>query len=1183
MPGIKRRRAEEIDLEENAIKPSKGRKLVAAIIEEAVIEDEEVGQNGTDATVSGDDGALENDEGEVDGTTGVSSSSDTLVDSSDETPEARNSQLPDTQTAMTDRLSQSLAKKLKSFRRRSLHSQSQGELESISFDESDESPAETGVILRLELHNFMCHEAFSLDFGEQTNFIIGRNGSGKSAILTGLSIAMGAKASDTDRGNSLKGLIMHGKNYARVKLTFKNEGDLAYMPELYGKRISVERVIPLTGSSSFSIRNESGQVISKKKKTLDEILRYYRINIANPMTILTQTEAKTFLARSSDREKYDYFMQGTRLQEAYENVESVRKNVTDTLATLSGIREMRRQRKEKFEKAKKVRLAFRNTKEFEKRLRMLSAKRLWIDVTDEEDKMQRAKELREKWKKEVNRLNDQVADFQGDIALKRKQTEKAKTVLHDEVFAERERSNEQKEKSKEQLNLLQTRFRSLDRNLKNVNQEISDDRESIKRLDDQILREKARLAHSTGEAFDRLRNLKQQQEIKLAETERLRMDASAKIVEIEEEMKDKVSGMEGEIRGLRADYTKLDREKQRLGQSGDRQERMVGQQLNGLIMDVRRHKSDFRGRVIGPIGLNIELKQRYQKWGWVLETIMQRILNTFLVENFSDSQALKQRVKSFRTNNEISVRKPEVFDFSNSVPQNDELKVMDVLSIEDKNIECLLVDANRIHTTLLIESRRTAESVLLQDTRNLISSVICFVPGGALRISKRNGTLQTDPILPQRRRNANWLPLRIVGDSSDPLARLNRDMEDITERLAELNKEKHAAEQRYRGELIEAQREAKRSQQRTREIRAAISKASAKMEDMDGGTAKLDALEEERNKLNDHVIINIQQEEELREDSQRALKKLTVQKEEFEKIVKDNKVLEQREDSIKKTLENLMLEIDEFQDNITTNKKSIEKTNSDISKLDAFLDKEAPEIERLIEQADSRCSRALASLQPGDTKESVENRIQQVKDSLKRIEEEVQISREQADKNFTEAKAALDYVTASYNTSDKLYSDLEKAMETRVENLSSTLGHMIIDVGSAFESAMRIRNFEGKISFDLRNRRLALRVSTKKTEKLRNVESLSGGEKSYAQIAFLLAIWMPMTSTVRGLDEFDVFMDQVNRRLTLKLILQKVRQKPKTQTIFITPLAIGKIPGMDHRSVNIQEITPPERGNSNVH
>jgi chromosome segregation ATPase len=62
-----------------------------------------------------------------------------------------------------------------------------------------------GKIKRIFMKNFMCHDAMEVNLNQRVNFIVGVNGSGKSAILTALTIGLGARAKVTDRGSSIKG------------------------------------------------------------------------------------------------------------------------------------------------------------------------------------------------------------------------------------------------------------------------------------------------------------------------------------------------------------------------------------------------------------------------------------------------------------------------------------------------------------------------------------------------------------------------------------------------------------------------------------------------------------------------------------------------------------------------------------------------------------------------------------------------------------------------------------------------------------------------------------------------------------------------------------------------------------------------------------------------------------------
>jgi len=51
-------------------------------------------------------------------------------------------------------------------------------------------------------------------------------------------------------------------------------------------------------------------------------------------------------------------------------------------------------------------------------------------------------------------------------------------------------------------------------------------------------------------------------------------------------------------------------------------------------------------------------------------------------------------------------------------------------------------------------------------------------------------------------------------------------------------------------------------------------------------------------------------------------------------------------------------------------------------------------------------------------------------------------------------------------------------------------------------------------------------------------KSLSGGEKSFSTICLLLSLWDSIGCPLRCLDEFDVFMDAVNRRISMKMMVR---------------------------------------------
>ncbi len=97
---------------------------------------------------------------------------------------------------------------------------------------------------------------------------------------------------------------------AKITLTLLNCGADAYLPEVYGDEIVIERTIMREGASTWKTRGKlhGNKEIAKSRDEINEITRHMLIQIDNPLTVLTQDQSRAFLATSDPKKKYEVGM-----------------------------------------------------------------------------------------------------------------------------------------------------------------------------------------------------------------------------------------------------------------------------------------------------------------------------------------------------------------------------------------------------------------------------------------------------------------------------------------------------------------------------------------------------------------------------------------------------------------------------------------------------------------------------------------------------------------------------------------------------------------------------------------------------------------------------------------------------------------------------------------------------------
>lgn len=79
-----------------------------------------------------------------------------------------------------------------------------------------------------------------------------------------------------------------------------------------------------------------------------------------------------------------------------------------------------------------------------------------------------------------------------------------------------------------------------------------------------------------------------------------------------------------------------------------------------------------------------------------------------------------------------------------------------------------------------------------------------------------------------------------------------------------------------------------------------------------------------------------------------------------------------------------------------------------------------------------------------------------------------------------------------------------------------------------FTLFLQQRDYDGEMTFNHDKERLDIGVRvdrhTNQSKSTKNTKALSGGERSFTTVCFIMSLWEAMEAPFRCLDEFDIFM-----------------------------------------------------------
>ncbi|XP_024531851.1 structural maintenance of chromosomes protein 6A isoform X1 [Selaginella moellendorffii] len=1042
---------------------------------------------------------------------------------------------------------------------------------------SREAGDAAGIIARIRVENFMCHSNLSIDFVDNVNFITGQNGSGKSAILTALCIAFGIRARGTQRATSLKDFIKTGCSYALVIVEMKNEGCDSYKPERYGKMIIIERRITATASTT-ALKDEHGRKVSAKKEDLHDIIDHFNIDVENPCVIMSQDKSREFLHSGNDKEKFKFFYKATLLQHVSELLDANIGNIESCKVYLKANEETFRPYEQKLNKLDLEIRRAEKVDEMAQEVTNLRKKLAWSQVYDIDRKIEKAAGCAEKLRERIPVCQERIDAHKAILGEKRDAHSRKNTSISD-LISRNDRAKEAEKKLYQDLTEVTQEKVQLEETLRSKVATLERKRGKKRSLEMHVREMKEKFEENTqveeNERVEALRALENEIDLQKGERRRMQEEEEAALRNLNSAT-DSISERNKEIEDRRGKVSDLNGYIRRLqNQQRNRLHAFGGEDVIKLLRSIENHENSFTRPPIGPIGAHVALAGD-DTWALAVEVAVGRLLNAFVVTNHQDMLALRRLARNCNYTNLPII----IYNFEHPLlnlpprmlPNPDLITVMSVLQSENHIVKNVLVDHGSVERQVLVENYQEGVRVVFNTRAPNVKEA--FTRSGEKMFMRAGG--QTT--LPKDR---NIRGGRLEAGIEQRITEAESDLSRVVEELRLLESQKRSAE----ASLQDLRRHLEKSRRANAEISQSISRKELRLRDLkfqaeQAASATMPNTEE----LETEIL-----------DTEAEARKLERVIEDLRSKVVDVNAKQQDAkskhdsflDSTKDDAEALRKAADELQ---ALQEEADEAANAVAHFTKIMKDRVLPELQiaeeelkRLQSEREENAQKA-SQICPGEEVErlgGVSDSTVKLNASLERLMD--QVSREE--RHITpvdELQRKKSKLEKKVFKKKHLHVDLKQRIEaidnvyaSRRSKFEHNTAYLSRQLRWRFNDHLKRKGFSGRVKIDYEAKTLKLEVQMPQdasNSAVKDTRALSGGERSFSTLCFALALHEMTESPFRAMDEFDVFMDAISRRISLETVVDFAIQEG-SQWIFITPNDISSV--KDHPKIKKQQMSAP--------
>ncbi|KAJ9678693.1 hypothetical protein PVL29_020777 [Vitis rotundifolia] len=982
-----------------------------------------------------------------------------------------------------------------------------------------------GIILKIRLENFMCHSSLQIELGEWLNFVTGQNGSGKSAILTALCVAFGSRAKETQRATTLKEFIKTGCSYAVIQVEIKNEGEDAFKPEIYGDVIIVERRISVSTSSTV-LKDHQGKRVANRKEDLHELVEHFNIDVENPCVIMSQDKSREFLHSGNDKDKFKFFFKATLLQQVNDLLVNIGTRL-DSANTL--VEELEKSIEPILKELNELQVKIRNmehVEEISQQVQQLKKKLAWSWVYDVD------RQLQEQSAK-IEKLKDRIPTCQARID--RQLATKERLELEEEHCR---KTN----KIQKMVNLVRRLDQQVhevhEQDLKNSQAEESEIKEMLKGLQDEL--------DTTNLILSRLK----EEESALSASLSIKMDEIRKI-------SDEIDDYE---RKHRENYSYICELQQH---QTNKVTAFGGDRVIQLLRAIERHHQRFKRPPIGPIGAHLTLVNG-DIWAIAVENAIGKMLNAFIVTDHKDSLLLRGCAREANYNHLQII----IYDFSrprlnipyHMLPQTQHPTLISALHSDNPTVMNVLVDMGNAERQVLVRDYEVGKTVAFDQRIPNLKEV--YTSDGYRMFSR--GSVQT--ILPPNKKARTG---RLCSSFDSQIKDLERYALDIQEHGQEVKRKKSNAEEELQDlqdklQSIKRRRLNAERDVMSKKLRFQDVKNSYVAESNPAPASSVDELHHEISK----VQAEIREKEILLEDFQLRMSKADAKandlKLSFENLCESAKV----EIDAYEAAENELVVIEQELCSAETEKTHYEGIMNNKVLPDI---KEAETQYQELEHNRKESCRKASIICPESEIEALggcKGTPEQLSAQLNRLNQRLQSESQRYAEPIEDLRMIYDKKERRILRKQQTYEAFrdklnacKEALDLRWSKFQRNATLLKRQLTWQFNAHLRKKGISGHIKVSYEEKTLSVEVKMPQDASnniVRDTRGLSGGERSFSTLCFALALHEMTESPFRAMDEFDVFMDAVSRKISLDTLVNFALAQG-SQWIFITPHDISVV------------------------